>query len=139
MFAVLADGWSYPLWVVGAARIRNVDDGWPAVGSRLHHSVGSWPLLTDDTTTVVEVDEPKHLRLQARAWPGGEARIEIDVAPHPDGCEVTIDECVVRGPAKHVPTVLQHSWLHFRNIESLRRLSYLCENREAPKRQGSTV
>lgn len=27
---VLADGWLYPLWVVGAARMRDVDHGWPA-------------------------------------------------------------------------------------------------------------
>jgi len=27
---VLGDGWLYPLWVVGASRIRDVDDGWPA-------------------------------------------------------------------------------------------------------------
>ena len=29
---VLGDGWLYPLWVVGASRIRDVDDGWPAEG-----------------------------------------------------------------------------------------------------------
>ena len=52
---VLADGWLYPLWVVGASRMREVDDHWPAVGARLHHSVGSWPLLLDDETEVVAV------------------------------------------------------------------------------------
>ena len=29
---VLADGWLYPLWVVGATRMRDVDQDWPAVG-----------------------------------------------------------------------------------------------------------
>ena len=52
---MLSDGWLYALWVVGAARMRDVDEGWPAVGTRLHHSVGTWPLLIDDTTEVLEV------------------------------------------------------------------------------------
>ncbi|WP_254186274.1 SRPBCC family protein [Paenarthrobacter aromaticivorans] len=37
---VIADGWLYSGWVVGASRIRAVDDQWPQVGSKLHHSVG---------------------------------------------------------------------------------------------------
>ena len=41
VWAVLADGWLYPLWVVGASRMRDVDDHWPAPGARLHHSVGA--------------------------------------------------------------------------------------------------
>ena len=50
VFAVLNDGWTYPLWVVGASRIRDVDHGWPAPGSKLHHSFGVWPALIDDTS-----------------------------------------------------------------------------------------
>jgi hypothetical protein len=30
VFAVLHDGWIYPVWIVGASRMRDVDDGWPA-------------------------------------------------------------------------------------------------------------
>jgi hypothetical protein len=30
VFVVLADGWSCSSWVVGASRIRAVDDAWPA-------------------------------------------------------------------------------------------------------------
>ncbi len=43
VWSVLADGWLYALFVVGAARMRDVDEGWPAVGTKLHHSVGSGP------------------------------------------------------------------------------------------------
>lgn len=43
VWAVLADGWSYPVWVVGASRVRDVDAGWPAVGTRIHHAFGPWP------------------------------------------------------------------------------------------------
>ncbi len=47
---VFSDGWLYPLWVVGASRMREVDPGWPAVGAKIHHSVGLWPALLDDAT-----------------------------------------------------------------------------------------
>ena len=40
VWEVLSDGWLYPLWVVGASRMRAVDEHWPALGARLHHSVG---------------------------------------------------------------------------------------------------
>ena len=53
VFAVLCDGWTYPVWVVGASRMRSVDEGWPTPGTKLHHSFGTWPLLIDDTTEVL--------------------------------------------------------------------------------------
>jgi uncharacterized protein YndB with AHSA1/START domain len=34
VWEVLSDGWLFPLWVVGAARIRDVEETWPEVGSR---------------------------------------------------------------------------------------------------------
>ena len=52
VFDVLADGWVYAAWVVGASRVRSVDAGWPREGTRIHHSVGAWPLLVHDTTHV---------------------------------------------------------------------------------------
>jgi putative transposase len=56
VFGVLEDGWLFAVWVVGASRIRDVDATWPKADSKIHHSVGSWPLLIDDTTSVVEID-----------------------------------------------------------------------------------
>jgi len=35
VFDILADGWLYPVWVVGASHLRDVDTGWPQPGSRL--------------------------------------------------------------------------------------------------------
>lgn len=54
VWAVIADGWLYPLWVVGAARIRDVDAAWPETGTKIHHSIGAWPFLIDDTTEVLD-------------------------------------------------------------------------------------
>ncbi|MDO9496445.1 MAG: SRPBCC family protein, partial [Nocardioides sp.] len=69
VWEILCDGWLYPLWVVGASRMRDVDDSWPEVGSKLHHSVGAWPALLDDNTEVEECRPLRMLRLRARAWP----------------------------------------------------------------------
>jgi uncharacterized protein YndB with AHSA1/START domain len=83
VFAVLADGWTYPLWVVGATHMREVDPNWPAVGSRLHHSVGTWPLQIHDITQVRAAEPGQLLELHARAWPSGAARVRITLAPSP--------------------------------------------------------
>ena len=127
VFAVLADGWTYPSWVVGASRMRDVDESWPQVGARIHHSVGVWPALIDDETEVTEWDAPRRAAFIARGWPIGEARIIIEVRPHRDGCVVRMHEYAVRGPMQYVPRVLTDPLLDFRNREALHRLGYLAE------------
>jgi hypothetical protein len=129
VWSVLADGWLYPLWVVGASRMREVDEEWPEPGARLHHSVGSWPLLIDDTTEVVESNPGSMLTLRARAWPSGEAGVTLHLRPNGTGTEVVIEEDAESGPATLVPKVLRDPPLKWRNVETLRRLAYLAERR----------
>lgn len=129
VWEVLADGWLYPLFVVGASRMREVDDTWPAVGSRLHHSVGTWPLLIDDTTEVLEVDEGRRLLLKARGWPAGEAHVEISLEPSGDATVVTMVEDATAGPGLLVPKPARDVQLHWRNVEALRRLAFVVEGR----------
>jgi hypothetical protein len=129
VWEVLSDGWLYPLFVVGASRMRDVDDDWPAVGSRLHHSVGTWPLLIDDTTEVLEVTEREHLLLLARGWPAGQAHVDISLQPQEDSTVVTIVEDATAGPGLLVPKPLRDPQLHLRNIETLRRLAFVVEGR----------
>jgi uncharacterized protein YndB with AHSA1/START domain len=136
VWRILADGWLYPLWVVGATRMREVDDHWPAVGSRLHHSVGVWPAVLDDTTEVLESHAPALLRLRARAWPTGEAEVVLRVEPADGGTRITIVEDAVKGPARLIPGPLRHTQLAWRNAETLRRLAYLVERREATAAGG---
>jgi hypothetical protein len=130
VFDVLADGWSYATWVVGAARIRDVDRAWPEPGSRIHHSVGAWPVLISDTTVVESVDAPRELQIRVKAWPTGEGRVVITCEPDAEGgTKVTIEEWAVSGPVRLLPKVVQDSALHARNTEALRRLAYLAESR----------
>jgi hypothetical protein len=130
VFEVLADGWVFPSWVVGASRMRYVDDAWPTPGSQLHHSFGVWPVLLDDETTMLEWDPPRHAVMQPKGWPIGEAMVTIDVKPRHDGCVVRIMEEAVRGPGSLVPAPLLDIPLFALNIETLKRLGYLAEGRE---------
>lgn len=132
VYAVLADGWTYPVWVVGAARARQVDPGWPDPGTRIHHAVGVWPLLLHDTTQARASKPPHLLQLRARAWPTGEAHVEFRVDPHDEGTVVTLDERVVSGPAALVPGPLEAALLKWRNTETLRRLAFISEGRSRP-------
>lgn len=129
VWSVLADGWLYPLWVVGASRVREVDDSWPEPGSRIHHSVGLWPALLDDETQVADAAPSESLRLRARGWPIGEADVDLRLTPTPGGTLVELDEDIVSGPARIMPKPMRAPMIVWRNNESLRRLAYLAERR----------
>ena len=134
VFDVLADGWLYPSWVVGASRIRDVDAAWPAVGAKIHHSFGVWPALIDDSTSVLEWDPPRRAVLKARGWPAGSAEVVLEVEPLPTGCTVRIAEDAVEGPGTLVPKPARDVLIGIRNVETLRRLQYLAEGRAQPAR-----
>jgi uncharacterized protein YndB with AHSA1/START domain len=129
VWSVLADGWLYPLWVVGASRIRGVDDTWPAQGSSIHHSVGVWPILIDDRTSVLEEVADSRIRLRARGWPLGEAEVEITLRAEGNETEIAISEHPIAGPGVIVPETINDVLLKWRNTETLRRLAYVVENR----------
>jgi uncharacterized protein YndB with AHSA1/START domain len=141
VFAVLADGWTYPSWVVGASRMRAVDDAWPAAGAKLHHSVGVWPLLLNDETEVLECEPDHRIKLQAKGWPAGEATVEILLLPVPTGGTLMImRERVTRGPGRLVPPTVQSPILGWRNRESLRRLAFLAEGHaRTPRTAGQSA
>lgn len=129
VFDVLADGWLLPVWVVGATHIRDVDDAWPAAGTRVHHQVGAWPFMISDTTAVVECERPHRLVLQARAWPVGEARIELGIEADGRGSLVRMAEAPTHGTAFFADNPLQRRLLAARNRESLTRLGAIAEHR----------
>lgn len=127
VFRVLSNAWLYPAWVVGASRMRDVDATWPQPGAELHHSVGVWPFLLDDTTVVEEWSPPNRMVMRARGWPIGEARVTLRVRSYGGGTMVRIDEEPVSGPATLVPSLLTTPMLRWRNSETLHRLAYLAE------------
>jgi hypothetical protein len=127
IFEVLADGWLYAGWVVGASRMRGVDPTWPNPGSKLHHSFGIWPALINDTTSVLEWSPPERMSLKARGWPVGTARVDLVVTPTAGGSEVRIIEEADEGPARLIPKPIREALLKVRNVETLRRLAFFAE------------
>lgn len=142
VWGVLADGWSFAVWVVGACRVRDVTPAWPAAGQTIHHSFGSWPLLINDRTVVVESTPVRELVLRAKGWPLGEATVGIELTPDgPDATVVTMREDATAGPGLLVPVRLRQLGLRPRNVESLRRLGLIAEGRrrECLRSQEGTV
>ena len=109
--------------------MRDVDRSWPAVGSRLHHSAGVWPLVVSDSTEVLENRPGSVLRLRARGWPIGEAEVTLTLTAHGSDTRVTIDEDVTEGPGRLVPAPVRAVTMKIRNTETLRRLAFIAEHR----------
>ncbi|WP_197319832.1 SRPBCC family protein [Saccharomonospora sp. NB11] len=136
VFAVLADGWSYAGWVVGNAHIRDVDESWPAEGSRIHHKAGAWPVQVPDVSTVTEVEPGRVIELDARLWVLGRARVRVELEPVGESStRVTMSEEATDGPARLLPSVVQALFLKPRNDEALARLEDIVVHR-GPRRDG---
>lgn len=128
---VLSDGWLYPLWVVGATRMRDVDATWPAPGARIHHSAGVWPAVVDDTTEVLDAEPLRRLELRAKAWPFGTAKVRIELEDRGGQTLVRMHEDAAEGPGRLVPVAVRAPAIKIRNVESLRRLAFLVEGRRS--------
>lgn len=120
VFDVLCDGEHYASWVVGARRIRAVDDGFPSPGTRLHHSVGVAPLVVRDETLVLAADRPALLELEAHGA-GFKANVRFQLAEDRDGTEVVMDEEGADSRSRAVVAVTR-PLVAGRNAETLWRL-----------------
>lgn len=132
VWAVLANGWTFSNWVVSTATVRAVDPMWPAVGSKLHHSQGIWPVTLDDEAQVAECEDGRRLVLIARGRPLGEARVELEVHPVDGGTRVVMTETPVSGPGAWLHNSLSERILTRRNVEALHRVAAMAERRSSP-------
>jgi uncharacterized protein YndB with AHSA1/START domain len=126
---VLADPAGYEYWVVGSKAIRDAEPGFPAPGTKFHHTVGFGPLTLRDHTEVLEAERPGLLKLRAKGRPLGTATVTLRMTPEnggttvemvetPDGPLVVLDF----NPVVRVMT-------RMRNAESLMRLEDLALRR----------
>ena len=92
VWAALVDVRTYPTWLVGARRIRSVDDDWPAPGTAFHHVVGFGPITIADATRSVAVDPERRLELVVRARPAVEATVVFELRDAAEGTLVTMEE-----------------------------------------------
>lgn len=126
---VVADGWTYTQWVVGNSRMRAVEPGWPAVGSKIHHTIGIWPFVVNDETEVESCVPLEELVLLARTRPFGEARITLRLSDTENGCRIEMAEVPVGGPLNLIPRRLALAAAFPRNRECTWRLAALAERR----------
>jgi uncharacterized protein YndB with AHSA1/START domain len=129
VFAVFADAYTYENWVVGCKEIRAVDDGWPAPGTKFHHKVGVGPLSVADYTEVLTIDPPRVLILRARARPFGTAKVTFEVGAEGSGSGVIMIEGPLSDWARRIWNPVLDRLTHIRNVETLRRLKKLVEER----------
>jgi uncharacterized protein YndB with AHSA1/START domain len=137
---VLADPEGYGHWVVGSKAIRDADPGFPAPGTRFHHTVGVGPFAVNDHTAVLEAEPGRRLRLRALARPLGTAKVTLELIPRDGGTNVRMTEnpdgiysLLALNPLVHVVTKL-------RNAESLARLERLATSRSGaggPRARGA--
>ena len=121
----LAEPSGYAYWVVGSKGIRDADPGFPAPGTRFHHTIGFGPLTLDDHTEVLEAVPPRYLKLRAKGRPLGTASVVLRLVPVDGGTSVEI----VENPDGLFSILALHPLLQIltklRNAESLLRLEEL--------------
>ncbi|MGE2731286.1 SRPBCC family protein [Mycolicibacterium vaccae] len=134
VWEVIADGWTYSQWVVGNSRMRAVDPHWPEPGSTIHHSIGVWPAVINDSTLVESSTPGEELVLIANGRPFGKARITLRLQDLPDGgCRIEMAEVPVSAPMKWLPHSLSLALAFPRNRETTWRLAAMAERRpDAP-------
>ncbi|MEH3139804.1 MAG: SRPBCC family protein [Mycobacterium kyogaense] len=127
---VIADGWTYSQWVVGNSRMRAVDATWPAPGSTIHHSIGVWPLVLNDSTVVESCDPERKLVLIANGRPFGKARVTLRLSDlDGGGCRIEMAEVPVSPPLNLLPKQVALAAAFPRNRETTWRLAAMAERR----------
>ncbi len=125
---VLANGWTYSGWVVGNSRIRAVDAAWPAPGTRILHSIGTWPAVIDDETVVASCTPGEELVLLAKVRPAAKAQITLRLRDlDGGGCRVEMTELAISRPLRWVPDGVQLLGVAPRNRECTWRLAMIAE------------
>jgi carbon monoxide dehydrogenase subunit G len=128
VFAVLADARRYPEWVLGASRLRTVDDRFPEPGTAFGHKIGIWPLLINDETKVVARDGVRQLTLRAEIGAFGAATVDLRLAPDgADHTRVQLTETPATGPIRWFHNPIQDRALWVRNFLSLQLLRRIAE------------
>ena len=138
VFDVLADAQSYAHWVVGSSEIRGVEGDWPEPGSKFHHTQGFYGVGLKDDTVSIAANRPRQLVLEVRFRPFMVGKVEMRLRPRGRGTHVTMIEYPLSGPIARVHNPLTDRAFWARNVESLRRLRKMAEQRAAERPELSS-
>ncbi len=134
VFDVLRDGWTYADWVVGAKHIRDVDSGFPAVGTAFHHKVGVGPLQLNDHTEVLEYRPDERIVLKAKTRPFGTAKVTMEAYPvTAERVRVVMNERAADTISRTFYNPLLDRLVKARNVEALDRFKDLVGRRRAAR------
>lgn len=131
VFDVLADAESYAYWVVGSSEIRGVEGDWPEPGSKFHHTQGFFGVGLKDSTSSIAATRPRQLVIEVRFRPFMVGKVEFRLRERGRGTHVTMIEYPISGPIAKINNPLIDRALWARNVETLRRLRKLSEERAA--------
>ncbi|GAA1803844.1 SRPBCC family protein [Luedemannella flava] len=130
VFAVLSDGWSYAYWRLGISHVRQVDDEFPAEGSRIHHDLGPWPASWQEDTTAMCTQPPHRMELRTNLGLFGVVDSTFTLAAEGDGrTRVTMRKQPTAGFLHWLPAAASDLLMRGRDRETLRRLADVSEHR----------
>ena len=123
LYDVLTEPRTYPEWLTGTKKMREVSPDWPAPKSYFIHVVGFGPVQLSDRTTVRDVAAPNMLELFVRARPALEAVVRFELDRVDGRTRLRMTE-TPSGVYKLISPVAQ-PLIKARNERSLRRLAAL--------------
>jgi uncharacterized protein YndB with AHSA1/START domain len=129
LFAVIADPATYPDWLVGTSKIRDIEHNFPSPGATFRHTVGMRPFAVPDLTVVRDVEPDRSLTLSVRARPLFSAEVIFRIVGDDERSVVTIEEEPTLRLLGNVLRPLVDPVIHHRNHRSLRRLEALMDRR----------
>jgi hypothetical protein len=104
-----------------------VSANWPAPGTRILHSIGTWPAVLNDETVVQSSAVGRELVLLAKVRAAAKARITMRLSDRPDGgCRVEMTEVAV----SWLPDSLQLLGVAPRNRECTWRLATIAQKQD---------
>jgi uncharacterized protein YndB with AHSA1/START domain len=130
VWAVLAQPDNYAHWVVGSRDVRAADPGFPAAGTRFHHTLALGPFSLDDHSEVKRSEPPTYLELEVKARPFGRGYVKLELRPIGGATHVVMLEGPLSPGARIAHNPVADLLLHGRNVEALKRLAALAEGRE---------
>lgn len=127
VWAALINPHTYPEWLLGADKILDLDDHWPAVGARFHHRVGFGPIKIDDTTSIIAINPPSQLVLEVRATPLVKAVVTFSLQPQGSMTKVQLIEEPAHRIIGNLVRPVMDPMTHMRNKASLSDFAHMLE------------